>query len=177
MHLWKRVRGMKKKGVVILFQEAEGWPASKTQRDLTFWRFSGGKMSKISATETFISLYLLSLLDYTAGWMSSHGAPTFALSSSRPAICLTIHWLYLFFFSCTLAGLRWGFRGCSRWIWKWKVSQSRWAAAGWPGRWSTQPVVLQPKKLRRRSEWHRRTWWASCHWPWWVMPLSARRHT
>lgn len=69
---------------------------------------------------------------------------------------------------CSPADSRWAFSECSRWIWKWKASQSRWAAAGWPGRWSTRPLAAPHKRWRRRSGWHRRTWQASCPWPWWV---------
>lgn len=51
-------------------------------------------MSKISATETFLSLYLLSLLDYTAGWMSSHQRSNFCFikltSSHLPNHSLTL---------------------------------------------------------------------------------------
>ena len=111
---------------------------------------------------------------------------TYRLKMIQTSVSVQIHkhnthtHIYLFtdtFSIRTLAGLRWEFSGCSRWTWKWKASRSPWAAGGWRGRWSTRLVAPPLRRWRRRSDWRRRTWQASCPWPWWVMPLPARCYT
>lgn len=88
---------------------------------------------------------------------------------SHPAMFHPFADILFFVWLFAIIDLRWKLRGCSRWIWKWKASQSRQAVAGWPGRWSTQPVVPPHKRLRQRFAWHRRNSQALCLWPWWVM--------
>lgn len=159
-HLGKSVRGIKKRGwYYSIKQRVDQWVKHKGT-----WHFEESQLVKCHRfqPQTHSSAFTVVITaDRGLNKLANmHRSPyphtcTFSFSNSRPAICLTIHW-HCFFF-CTLAGLRWEFRGCSRWIWKWKASQSRWAAAGWPGRWSTHPVVPPHKRPRRRSDWRRRT--------------------